>query len=135
MKRILNKLIPLALALIVLTAFSAFAKAGTEDAYVLMNIPYAEFYAAEVTDASALDAVTSGTLMKPRTGALAGGSYHVDPAGTDITGVIFPVHVEDKAVLAALGGAEITDASSVSITVTNKGKESTTVYEGKDALF
>ena len=98
MKRILNKLIPLALALIVLTAFSVFAKAGAEDAYVLMNIPYAEFYAAEVTDASALDAVTSSTLMKPRTGALAGGSYHVDPAGTDITGVIFPVHVEEVTV-------------------------------------
>lgn len=135
MKRILNKLIPLALALMVLVAFSAFAKAEETGAYVLMNIPYAEFYAAEVTDASALDAVTSSTLMKPRTGALAGGSYHVDPAGSDITGVIFPVHVEDRAVLTALGGAEITDESSVSVTVTNKGKETTTVYAGRDALF
>ena len=135
MKRILNKLIPVALALIVLVAFSAFVKAEAEDAYVLMNIPYADFYAAEVTDASALDAVTSATLMKPRTGALAGGSYHVDPAGTDITGVVFPVYLEDASVLTALGGAEITDESSVSVTVTNKGTESTTVYEGKDALF
>lgn len=135
MKRILNKLIPVALALMVLIAFSAFAKAGAEEAYVLMNIPYAEFYAAEVTDASALDAVTSATLMKPRTGALAGGSYHVSPEGADITGVIFPVCVEDASVLTALGGAEITDESSVSVTVTNKGKESTTVYTGRDALF
>ena len=135
MKRILNKLSTIALALIVLVAFSAFAKAETGDAYVLMNIPYAEFYAAEVTDAAALDAVTSATLMKPRTGALAGGSYHVDPAGTDITGVVFPVYVEDASVLTALGGTAITDESSVSVTVTNKGTESTTVYAGKDALF
>ena len=135
MKRILNKLIPLALALMVLVAFSAFAKSEETGAYVLMNIPYAEFYSAEVTDASALDTVTSSTLMKPRAGALAGGSYHVDPAGSDITGVIFPVYVEDRAVLTALGGAEITDESSVSVTVTNKGKETTTVYAGRDALF
>ena len=135
MKQILNKLIPMAVALIMLVACGAFAKAEATGAYVLMNIPYAEFYAAEVTDASAIETVTSSTLMKPRTGGLAGGSYHVDPAGTDITGVIFPVYVEDASVLATLGGTEITDESSVSITVTNKEKESTTVYEGKDALF
>ena len=135
MKRILNKLFPVALAMMTLLVLSVFAKADAEGAYALMNIPYAEFYAAEVTDASGLDTVTSSTLMKPRTGALAGGSYHVDPAGTDITGVIFPVRVDDAEALTALGGKEITDESSVSITVTNKGKESTTVYEGKDALF
>ena len=88
-----------------------------------------------MTDASAMDAVTSATLMKPRTGGLAGGSYHVNADGSDITGVIFPVYVEDVSVLAVLGGTEITDESSVSITVTNRGQESTTAYEGKDALF
>lgn len=77
-----------------------------------MNIPYADFYAAEVTDASGLDAVASATLMKPQAGSLAGGSYHTDPAGSDISGVIFPVYVEDAAVLPALGGIEITDDSS-----------------------
>ncbi len=135
MKRILSKLLPLALALIMIIAFSAFAKAEGKSAYVLMNIPYAEFYAAEVTDASAIDTVTSATLMKPRTGTLAGGSYHVDPEGSDISGVIFPVYVEDNSVLASLGGTEITEESSVGITVTNRGQESTTVYEGKYALF
>ena len=135
MKQILNKLVPVALALMLLAASSAFSNAEKADAYVLMNIPYAAFYSAEVTDASAIDTVTSATLMKPRTGALAGGSYHVSPEGTDITGVIFPVYVEDASVLTALGGVEITDESSVSITVTNKGTESTTVYEGKNALF
>ena len=103
--------------------------------YVLMNIPYQDFYAAEVTDASSLDAVTSSTLNKPRTGTLAGGSYHVDPAGSDITGVIYPVYVEDMQALATLGGVEITDDTQVEITVTNKGQETTTTYAGKDALF
>lgn len=100
-----------------------------------MNIPYAAFYEAEVTDASALDAVSSATLMKPRAANMTGGSYHVDPAGTDITGVIFPVYVEDLGVLPAMGGLEITDESSVSITVTLKGEESTASYVGKDALY
>ena len=135
MKRLLKKTMPVALALLVLLAFSALAQAEQEGAYVLMNIPYDQFYAAEVTDASGLDAVASATLMKPRTGTLAGGSYHTDAAGSDISGVIFPVYVEDAATLSALGGREITDDSSVEITVTNKGKETTTVYTGSEALF
>ena len=135
MKRMLNKLIPFVLVLAILVLVGVSAQAEETGAYVLMNIPYAEFYAAEVTDASAMDAVTSATLMKPRTGGLAGGSYHVNADGSDITGVIFPVYVEDVSVLAVLGGTEITDESSVSITVTNRGQESTTAYEGKDALF
>ena len=61
--------------------------------------------------------------------------YHVDPKGSDISGVIFPVYVEDLSVLSSLGGAEITDESSVDITVTNKGQESTTTYAGSEALF
>ncbi|MBR4016137.1 MAG: S-layer homology domain-containing protein [Anaerotignum sp.] len=99
--------------------------------FVLMNIPYADFYEAE--GVSGVDAVTSATLNKPRTGTLAGGSYHVDPKGTDISGVIYPVLVEDMSVLEGL--KEITDDSSVEITVTNRGQTSTTTYTGKDALF
>jgi hypothetical protein len=38
-----------------------------------------------------VDAVTSATLNKPRTGTLAGGSYHVNADGSDISGVIYPV--------------------------------------------
>ena len=60
----------LALCLCALLAWGASAEEG---AYVLMNITYADFYAAEVTDASGLDAVASATLMKPRAGSLAGG--------------------------------------------------------------
>ena len=135
MKRIINKLVPFVVAMMALVICGAFAQADENGAYVLMNIPYADFYAAEVTDASSLDAVASATLMKPRTATLAGGSYHVDPEGTDITGVIYPVFVEDLSVLPTLGGNEITDESSVEITVTNRGEESTTVYTGSDALF
>ncbi len=102
--------------------------------YVLMNIPYADFYASELAQGSAaVDAVSSSTLNKPRTGTLAGGSYHVDPAGTDISGVIFPVKVGKGFQLDP--DKQITDESSVSITVTNRGKETTTEYTGREALF
>ena len=99
--------------------------------YVLMNIPYDKFYEGE--GISGVDAVTSATLNKPRTGSLAGGSYHVNSDGSDITGVIYPVLVTDTTVLEGLN--QITDESSVDITVTNRGVTSTTSYSGKDALF
>ena len=102
-----------------------------EPGYVLMNIPYAEFYAAE--GASDVDAVTSATLNKTRTAGLAGGSYHKDPKGTDISGVVYPVYVADMKLLDGL--KEVTDADSVTITVTNRGTTTETTYTGKDALF
>ena len=102
--------------------------------YVLMNIPYDEFYKAELGENdAAVDAVTSATLNKPRTGTLAGGSYHVNSDGSDITGVIYPVFVKDMSALANY--TEVTDESSVDITVTNRGQTTTTTYSGKDALF
>lgn len=102
--------------------------------YVLMNIPYADFYAAELAPGSEpVDAVTSATKNKPRTGTLAGGSYHVDPAGTDISGVIFPVKVGKGFQLDP--AKQITDDASLSITVTLRGKEVTTEYHGRETLF
>ena len=107
--------------------------------YVLMNIPYAEFYAAEMAAGSpAVDAVASATKNKPRTGTLAGGSYHVDPEGTDISGVIYPVKASNDDIAALIAYDEnlmITDESIIAITVTNRGQETTTWYEGRDALF
>ncbi len=107
--------------------------------YVLMNIPYAEFYAAELEAGSpAVDAVASATKNKPRTGTLAGGSYHVDPEGTDISGVIYPVKASNDDIAALIAYDEnlmITDESIIAITVTNRGQETTTWYEGRDALF
>lgn len=100
--------------------------------YVLMNIPYGEFYKAELNEnAAAVDAVSSATKNKTRSG-LAAGSYHVNTDGTDITGVIYPVRVKTSDLS---GLTQVTDSSSVSITTTLKGKTSTTDYTGKDALF
>ncbi|MBR4164523.1 MAG: S-layer homology domain-containing protein [Solobacterium sp.] len=99
--------------------------------YVLMNIPYDKFYEAEGD--KDVDAVSSATLNKPRTGTLAGGSYHVNADGSDITGVIYPVYVEDESLLKDY--KEIKDEDSVTITVTNRGQETTTEYKGKEALF
>ncbi|MDO5550819.1 MAG: DUF1533 domain-containing protein, partial [Lachnospiraceae bacterium] len=101
--------------------------------YVLMNIPYADFYQAEVNNDVEVDAVTSATMSKPRTGTLVGGSYHVNSDGSDITGITFPVKVGEGVDLS--GYTRITDASSVDITVTNRGQTSTTTYAGKDTLF
>ncbi len=98
-----------------------------QEAYVLMNIPYAAFYAAE-GDAD-LDAVSSATKMKTRA-SLAAGSYHVNKDGSDISGITYPVKVSDLAVLTGKY-TQITDESKVDITTSIKGKESTTTYTGK----
>ena len=101
-----------------------------KEVYVLMNIPYADFYKAEgVTGA---DTVSSATKQKTRA-SLAAGSYHVNSDGSDITGVTFPVKISDASVLEKY--IQITDDSKVDITTSIKGKESTTTYNGKDALF
>ena len=103
--------------------------------YVLMNIPYAEFYAAEKDangTAAQVDAVSSATKQKTRS-TLAAGSYHKNADGTDISGVIYPVYVEDISVLS--GCKQVKDSDTLTITVTLKGKEITTPYTGKDTLF
>ena len=104
-----------------------------KETYVLMNISYDEFYKADVNNDVKVDAFTSATKNKVRTGSLAGGSYHVDASGDEITGVTFPVKVSAGTDLSKY--TQITDDSKVSITVTNRGQESTTDYTGKDALF
>lgn len=101
-----------------------------KEVYVLMNIPYADFYKADgVTGA---DTVSSATKQKTRA-SLAAGSYHVNSDGSDITGVTFPVKISDASVLEKY--IQIKDDSKVDITTSIKGKESTTTYNGKDALF
>ena len=111
-------------------AVEALTKNTQKDVYVLMNIPYADFYKAEgVTGA---DAVSSATKQKTRA-SLASGSYHVNSDGSDITGVTFPVKISDVSALKKY--TQITDDSKVDITTSIKRKESTTTYNGKDALF
>ena len=95
-----------------------------------MNIPYADFYKADgVTGA---DTVSSATKQKTRA-SLAAGSYHVNSDGSDITGVTFPVKISDVSALEKY--TQIKDDSKVDITTSIKGKESTTTYTGKEALF
>lgn len=102
--------------------------------YLLMNIPYEEFYAAEIeNNAEGVDAVTSATKAKPRTGNLVAGSYHANSDGSNISGVTFPVKIKKGTDLSKF--KQITDSDSLTITVTNRGKEVTTEYNGKDALF
>ena len=104
-----------------------------QDIYVLMNIPYADFYKAELNKNDVkVDATTSATKTKTKS-TLANGSYHADNTGEHISGITYPVKIKAGTDLSKL--TKITDASKVSITVNMKGKETTTEYKGKDALF
>ena len=100
--------------------------------YVLMNIPYADFYAAESKN-EGTDIVTSATRQKTRSN-LASGSYHINSDGTDISGATFAVKVGEGDIDWSKF-TRVTDDSSVTITTSIKGKESTTTYTGKNALF
>lgn len=105
-----------------------------QDVYVLMNIPYADFYKAELNKKNTVkvDATTSATKTKTKS-TLANGSYHADNTGEHISGITYPVKIKVGTDLSKL--TKITDTSKVSITVNMKGKEITTEYKGKDALF
>lgn len=133
--RILSAVVAAGMA-VSLCPVSAFAEREVSqegEQYVLMNIPYDEFYAADVENDVKVDAFTSATKSKTRTGNLAGGSYHVNADGSDITGVTFPVKLPEDADLSSY--KEVKDTDKIEITVTNRGQTKTTVYEGKDALF
>ena len=100
--------------------------------YVLMNIPYDKFYAAELNNSVSVDVFSSATKSKTKTGSLAGGSYHSNADGSSIDGITFPVKVSG---IDLSKYKKVTDEDSVSITVTKRGQTSTTTYTGKDALF
>ena len=115
-------------------AFSAETQQG--EAYVLMNIPYDDFYKAELKNNDVkVDAFTSATLNKSRTSGMMNGNsaYHVNPDGSDVTGVTFPVKVSDLSLLK--DQKQVTDSDSVTITVTNRGQTSSNTYTGKDSLI
>ena len=102
--------------------------------YVLMNIPYAEFYKTETTGNDiAVDAFTSATKNKTRTKGLAGGSYHENADGSKIDGITYAVKVDPSVDLSKY--KEVKDGDSVEITVTNRGQTTTTTLTGKDTLF
>ena len=102
--------------------------------YVLMNIPYDQFYKNELSNNDiGVDVFTSATKAKTRTGSLVAGSYHVNSDGSDITGITYPVKVSANTDLSQY--KEITDNDSIDITTTNRGTTKTETYKGKDALF
>ena len=106
------------------------------EAYVLMNIPYDDFYKAELRNNDVkVDAFTSATLNKSRTAGMMNGNsaYHTDVEGTNLAGVTFPVKVSDLALLK--DQKKVTDDDSVTITVTNKGQTASNTYTGKDSLI
>ncbi len=101
--------------------------------YVLMNIPYSDFYATEQNN-SGTDVVTSATKQKTLAGSLVAGSYHVNADGSDITGATFAVKVGSDNIDWSKF-KRVTDSDSIDITTSIKGKTSTTTYSGRDALF
>ena len=115
-------------------AINNLVKVETKETYVLMNIPYAAFYKAETTNNDVeVDAFTSATLNKTRTTGLSGGSYHANEDGSKIDGITYAVKVDSSVDLTKY--KEVKDTDKVEITVTNRGKTSTTTLEGKDTLF
>ena len=107
---------------------------------VLMNIPYEAFYRSELKNNDVkVDAFTSATLNKSRTKGRMNGNaaYHTDAAGTNLAGITFPVKVTDASVLNNNTDKykQVTDSTSVTISVTNKGETSKNTYTGKDALI
>ncbi len=106
------------------------------EAYVLMNIPYDDFYKAELKNNDVkVDAFTSATLNKSRTAGMMNGNsaYHTDKEGTNLAGVTFPVKVSD--INALKDQKKVTDDDTVTITVTNRGQTSEKTYTGKDSLI
>ena len=118
-------------------AIAALVEAEEGATYVLMNIPYADFYAAEVNNSEPVDAFSSATLNKSRTntGVMAKGSYHVNADGSDITGITYPVKVKNSDLDKLDSKLIVTDEDSVTIKVTNRGQTSTNTYTGSGALF
>ena len=72
-------------------------------------------------------------MNKTRTTGLSGGSYHANEDGSKIDGITYAVKVDSSVDLTKY--KEVKDTDKVEITVTNRGKTSTTTLEGKDTLF
>lgn len=107
--------------------------------YVLMNIPYADFYAAELGENGSVDAVSGATLKYANSG-LAGGSYHdVDAVDADsqveALGVTFPVYVTDLSKLDPSLEVKADDSRTIGL-ITGREKTITpTEVTGQDTLF
>ena len=118
-----------------ITDYPADITIGEMPSYVLMNIPYDEFYANEN---GAVDSISSATLKgKARNVNVNGASYHQSEEAVTsegIKGAMYPVRVDSMADLEALGGKKITDDDKVTYTMNVRGKDTEFTLEGKDAL-
>lgn len=137
MKKLLSKALAMALTVPVgLGLVSGIsltnAKAADSDRYVLMNIPYSAFYSSESDKAASIDTVSSATKAKTRAYDLAKGSYH-SADGSAIYGITYPVKVPANVDLSKY--TQVTDSDKLDITVTLRGKESTTSLTGSQVLF
>lgn len=94
----MNKGLTAAIAALALAACGA-GSAESAPVYVLMNVPYNDFYKAELAkNAVPVDAVTSATVAKAKNAHLVGGTYHTgDDTTLIIEGVTFPVKVDEAA--------------------------------------
>ncbi len=153
--RLLTLLLGFAMVLALLPISASAAgeeNAEAEDVYVLMNIPYSEFYnAVGVSDSGRdYDAITSATNKVGNYGK-AGGGYHgaVPTAQSDgegnytavggengakVEGVIWPVKTT-AADLTALGGTMVADSSSKVIATLGRGQTSATTVVSYQTLM
>lgn len=108
---------------------------GEKPSYVLMNIPYDEFYANEN---GAVDGISSATLKgKARNVNVNGASYHQSEEAVTsegIKGAMYPVKVSSLADLEALGGKQVTDDDEVSYILSARGTQTEVSLKGRDAL-
>lgn len=133
------------------TPLAISSNAAEEDfsGYVLMNIPFSEFYSAEKAEIGDVDAISSATNKYGNYGK-AGGGYHSGPTaaiaedgtitavgtenGAKMQGVTWAVKVESLDAVKALGGIEITDESTVTMATFAKGKTSSSTLAGYQVL-
>ncbi|MCR4933635.1 MAG: hypothetical protein K6A29_05505 [Lachnospiraceae bacterium] len=69
-----------------------------DGSFVLMNIPYSDFFASEFEGGENVDAVSSATMNKPSNENLTSGTYHPED-NSKILGVSFPVLVSSDITL------------------------------------
>lgn len=126
-----------------------FAPKDDFSGYVLMNIPYSEFYSAGSASIGDVDAITSATNKVGNYGK-AGGGYHngVTAAqnedgswaavggenGAKLQGAIWAVKADSLDDVKALGGTEITDDSAVTTATAAHGNISSNPLKGYQTL-
>lgn len=107
--------------------------------YVIMNIPYAEFY--KLVEAGDVD-VTSSATAKVRNSGVAGATYNGGGDATNTTdvtdvtkGVQFAVKVTDAKLLEDSKYTQVTYKTSYNIAYSGRGRTTNTTVKGKDALI